>query len=376
MRVLTILNSVNMGGVEKTLLSCLKNMKEENIEMTILCFHSGGALEKDFKELGVKFLYIKKTGLITLDMIQLFFILVKHKFDVIHSRFGFTSGGFVLAASLTKTKIYVSFHSTDALTFNAFKKNKVLYRILAFHLKLHKWITKKFATKIIGHSKANLDVNFPNWKSSSKFKLLYNGVDFNELDNDLDRNGDLDSFIKKEDFVILHIGSFRGPKNHSFLIECFNSLDPKVNNFKLILVGSGALLDTIKKKVEQFGLSDYVFFAGFDKNINKYFEKSHLFFLPSVNEGLANVLMEAQYKKLPVCTSDIAPLYESGYKGYHKYYFNHKDKKMAIQNLNSIITDLKKGDLESTIKQAQEYVITTFSIQSMVSQLIKLYNEK
>src|SRR5690554_451500 len=127
MKVLTILNSASMGGVEKTLLSCLKNMKDENIEMTILCFRSGGALEKDFKEQGVKFLYIKKTGLILLDMIQLFFILLKHKFDVVHSRFGFTSGGFVLGAKLTKTRVYVSLHNTDPSTFKTFKNRKILY---------------------------------------------------------------------------------------------------------------------------------------------------------------------------------------------------------------------------------------------------------
>src|SRR5690606_3005986 len=97
MKILTILNSASMGGVEKTLLTCLKNMTNKNLDMTILCFQTGGALESDFKELGVKFLYIRKTGMIFFDFIQLLIILLKYKFDIVHSRFGFTSGGFVLA---------------------------------------------------------------------------------------------------------------------------------------------------------------------------------------------------------------------------------------------------------------------------------------
>src|SRR5690554_5693973 len=113
MRVLTIINSASIGGVEKTLLSCIKNMKVEKIEMTILCFRSDGVLENNFKDLGVKFLYIKKTGLILIDMIQLFFLLLKHKFDIVHSRFGFTSGGFVLASFLAQTKVFVSIHSGE-----------------------------------------------------------------------------------------------------------------------------------------------------------------------------------------------------------------------------------------------------------------------
>ncbi len=376
MRVLTILNSASMGGVEKTLLSCLKNMKGENIKMTILCFRSGGQLEDDFKKLGVNFLYIKKTGLIVLDMIQLFLILLKHRFDVVHSRFGFTSGGFVLGARLAGARVYVSLHNTDPSTFKTFNDRKILYRILALHLKVHKWITKKFATKIIGHSKSNLTVNYPNWEGNSNFELMYNGVDFEELENDKSINDALNDFIKREDFVILHIGSFREQKNHSFLIDCFNAASPKLNNYKLILVGTGGLLDVIKKKVCDLGLSENVFFAGFDKGVNKYFDKSDLFFFPSLNEGLANVIIEAQYKRIPICVADIPPLYESGYNGYHKYYFSPREEKAAIQSLIRIITDIKRGDLESTKREAKKYAVGTFSIQSMVSRLVKLYNEK
>ncbi|MDR1417610.1 MAG: glycosyltransferase [Endomicrobium sp.] len=376
MKVLTILNSASIGGIEKTLLSCLKNMPQTKVDMTILCFQRGGVLEKDFKELGVNFLYIKKTGIIILDMIQLCFLLLKHKFDIVHSRFGFTSGGFVLASRLTNTKVYVSLHSTHPSTFKALKRKKILYELLSFHLKIHKYITKTLATKIIGHSKSNLDNNYPRWNSSTKYELLYNGVDFDELENDLERNDNLDIFIKDEDFVILHIGSFRKPKNHLFLIDCFNSLDPKTNNYKLILVGQGGLVNVVKEKVSQMGISDCCFFAGFDKKINKYFNKSHLFFFPSLNEGLANVLIEAQYKKLPICASDIPPIYESGYKGYHQYYFDFHDKKVAVENLNKIIEDIKKGYLKNTIIEAKKYAITNFSIQSMVQSLLKLYDER
>lgn len=363
-----------MGGVEKTLLTCLKNMKNENIDMTILCFQNGGALEADFKALGVRFLYIKKTGMIFFDFIQLLFLLMKHKFDIVHSRFGFTSGGFVLASRLTKTRVFVSLHSNNPSTLSLFKSKKILYKLLTLHLHIHKLITKNLSTKIIGHSKSNLNANYPDWERNSKFKLLYNGVDFNEIDNDFNENKKLNDFVNKEDFVLLHIGSFREQKNHTFLIECFNALNPKVNNYKLILVGSGGLFNMIQEKVKNLELSENVYFAGFDKNINKYFIKSDLFVFPSINEGLANVVIEAQYKKIPVCLSDIPPLYESGYKDYHKYYFSPYDEKAAIKKLNEVINDIKIEKLEESIVNAKEYVVDKFSIQSMVEGLKKLYN--
>lgn len=375
MKVLTIINSATIGGVEKTLLSCLRNMKDKDVQMSILCFSKGRILEDEFRSLGVEFLYIKKTGLITFDFIQLFFVLFKHKFDIVHSRFGFTSGGFALASAFLKKKIFVSLHSTKPLTLKSFENRKSLYKLLSLQLKLHKYLTYTFATKIIGHSKANLDNNFPNWKSDTKFELIYNGVDFKELDSNKNVNNKLDQFIKEDDFVILHIGSFREPKNHFFLIDCFYSLKPMQNNLKLILVGSGSLMEKVREKVKQLRISDKVFFAGFDLQTKQYFEKSDLFILPSLNEGLANVLIEAQYKELPICVSDIPSLYESGYKGYHKYYFNPIEKEQAVEQLEEIIKDIKIGNLDKTKEDAKKFVTDNFSIKSMVKNLLKVYSD-
>lgn len=374
MKVLTIINSANMGGIEKTLISCLKNMKNKDLEMSIVCFKRGGVLEKEFKELGVNFFYIKKTGLISIDFIQLFVLLIKHKFDIVHSRFGFTSGGFILASIFTKTKIYVSFHNTEPSTFRSFKSHDLIYALLNMHLKLHKFITIHLASKIIGHSKANLDANFRKWKEKSKYSILYNGVDFSSFNKKHIKESKLNNFID-DSFVFLHIGSFRKQKNHSFLIDCFHSLHPRENNYKLVLVGSGELLESAKEKVKVLGISDLVYFAGFDMDTSKYFDKADLFFLPSLNEGLANVLIEAQYKKIPICVSDIPPLYESGYRDYHKYYFNPNDQKDTINQLKNIIEDIKNERLEETKMQARKYVIEKFSIETMVDNLMELYGK-
>ncbi|MFK8265431.1 glycosyltransferase [Capnocytophaga cynodegmi] len=376
MKVLTIINSANMGGIEKTLLSCLNHMKEEELSMSILCYEPLGVLEKKFRKLGVDFLYIKKTGMIVLDALQILLILLRHKFDLVHSRFGFTSGGFVLGSKLVGKKIYVSLHSTEPSSLKKFRSNKILFRMLFFHLKIHKYITMRFADKIIGHSKSNLYSNYPEWKTNEKFQLIYNGIDFDTLDNDLEESEKLNIFKKVDDFVILHIGNFRPVKNHSLLIEGFHDLNPKCNNYKLILVGDGESLTTVKKRVKELDMSDHVFFAGFDENIGKYLEKADLFVLPSLTEGLGNVLIEAQYKGVPICVSNIPPLYESGYREYHKYYFDPSDKKMMVEKLNQIISDIKQNKLNNTINEARKYVIKNFSIKSMTLRLLNLYYEK
>ncbi len=373
MKVLTILNSAGIGGVEKTLLSCLKVIPRDKLKMSILCFSNEGELENDFKDLGVDFIYIKKTGLIIFDALQLMYVIIKYKFDIVHSRFGFTSGGFVLACKILGVKSFVSLHNTEPSSLKSYKSKKGIYTILLTHLKIHKFLTKKFATKIIGHSKSNLNANYPNWAENPKYELLYNGIDFSQLPEKALDDPKLDDFTKIADFIILHIGSFRRQKNHLFLIDCFGELNPKEKNIKLILVGKGGDLNKVKKKVAKLGLNEYVYFAGFDKDVNKYLNKSDLFFFPSVNEGLANVLIEAQYKGVPICASDIPPLYESGYKGYHNYFFDPYDINSAVSKLETIITDIKAKDLDEIKIKARAYVDENFSIETMANRLLKLY---
>lgn len=373
-KVLTIVNSLEMGGIEKTLLSCVRVINENNmaIEIYVCCFKKGGVLERNFQDLGVKLIYISKTGSILLDGIQLIFVLLKYNIDVVHSRFGFTSGGFVLAAKLLGRKVVVSLHNTVPSTFNALKKN-FLYRMFSFHLKVHRFITKHFADNIVGHSQANLNANYRGWESKSKYKLIYNGINLGDLSKPPRYAPELSRFIEGSTAVILHIGSFRSQKNHLFLIDCFRELIFEKPDAKLILVGKGELEPVIKEKVSDYGLSENVFFAGQTQEIQSFFEVADLFFFPSKNEGLGNAVLEAQYKRVPVCCSKLAPLAESTYKGYHQYFFDPEHQDEAVAQLKKIIEDSGTGRLNRTFDEAKNFVEANFSLENMVRNLVDLY---
>ena len=229
MKVLTIVNSLGMGGIEKTLLLCVPNLMKRGIELYVCVFEKDGILEDDFKKLGVKILNIKKTNSIVLDFFQIKSLIIKNNIDIIHSRFGFSSGGFVLASLFCKIPSIVSFHNT-----RHGKTPNILIRIPMYvSLKLHKLITYNFSTKIIGHSKANLDLNFKNWNSNNKFKVIYNGINFLKLDKYKSKSYSKYRNQFKNKDVLLHIGSFRDQKNHEFMLKVFSKLEPKKNNIFL-----------------------------------------------------------------------------------------------------------------------------------------------
>lgn len=95
-------------------------------------------------------------------------------------------------------------------------------------------------------------------------------------------------------FVVGHVGRFAPQKNHEYMIDVFWQFHQKVQDSKLVLIGDGELMDTIKQKVSTLHLDDAVLFEGVQNNVNEYMQAMDVFVLPSMYEGLPVVCVEAQ----------------------------------------------------------------------------------
>jgi glycosyltransferase EpsF len=368
MKVLTIVNSLSIGGIEKTLLSCIPHLKKNGIEVEMCVYNLGGILEKEYKKLNIPIHSIKKTRSIIFDYLQVKSILKTNKIDILHSRFGFSSGGFVLAAKNLNIPSIVSIHNTHPP-----KKGTLIDFLLKIQFKIHKWIHFNFADKIVGHSLSNLNSNYNNWEQNKRFKVIYNGIDFNKMT--ISKSSfDYDLIQKINDNkVILNIGSFRHQKNHEFMLNVFAGLNPVINNLLLILVGDGENKDKLKRQVNNLNLNEKVIFAGIDVDLKKYFDSSDVFFFPSLQEGFGNVIIEAQFMSLPVCGSNISSLQESIFNDYKNYCFDPKNIVQSRNNLEKMINDNSDGILNQSKLAAKKYVTDNFSVIRMTDELTKLY---
>lgn len=373
MKVLTVVSKLEMGGIEKTLLSCIPHLQKNEVHVDILC-STGGELDAKFQQLGVKLIDFGNYKSPLCDFIKLFIVLKNNKYDVVHSRYGHTSGLFAVVCWFLKIPLFVSTHNEKAMFLEKFENTPILKYPRKGYLLFHKFLTVKFATKIIGHSKANLRYYTKGSIANSKlYDLVYNGVDFSRL-NDYTKINDtvLSNFISDASKVILHIGKFKRQKNHYFLIDVFHKLNPIKNNYKLILLGNGPLMKDCIAQVKSLGVSDCVFFAGMVNDIRPYLAVSDVFFFPSLYEGFGNVLIEAQYTKIAICASDIAPHYEAAFEKYYTYFFNPTDTNNAVLNLTNCIASLEKTSHNDTLIKGYEFS-NEFSVSNMATKLSKLY---
>ena len=105
-------------------------------------------------------------------------------------------------------------------------------------------------------------------------------------------------------FIIGHVGNFTPAKNHSFLLEVFQEvlkLEPKA---RLLLVGGGDGLNSVRDKVRAIGIQKQVIFTGVRTDVNRLMQAMDVFVFPSLYEGLPVTMVEAQASGLPSEISD------------------------------------------------------------------------
>lgn len=100
------------------------------------------------------------------------------------------------------------------------------------------------------------------------------------------------------------VANFNRQKNHAFLIEAFEAAARANPNLALVLVGDGTLFDEIRETVRQKGLNDRVIFTGNTPDVPQLLSAMDVMALPSLYEGMPNVVIEWQVSGLPSLVAD------------------------------------------------------------------------
>lgn len=372
MKVLNIISKLEMGGIEKTLLSCLPHLNSKGVEIVILC-DIGGELDAEYEKNGARLIGFNGTKKPFLDAKRLKEVLKKENFDIVHSRYGHTSGLFAKVCDSFNVPFIVSVHNEQAMFRNNWKHKVILNTVRNLYLSYHKFLTLKYANLILGHSKTNLNYyeKCPN-KYKNKLQVIYNGVDYGKFVNyptlSIEKNNDLNYIVRSAKKIFVHIGKFKEQKNHKFLVDVFSRLNPIENSFHLILLGEGPLMSIIKDYVINKGLKDYVHFMGLEINIVPYLKISDIFLFPSIYEGFGNVLLEAQYAKLMIGASNIGPHYEAIYEEYHKFFYSPYNVEEAVDKIRKLVSFENNN-----IKEKAFNFSSAFTIENMSDNLYDFY---
>lgn len=309
-KVLEYLGIIGNGGIESFVFNTTLAIEHPNLEILYYCYNHCSkdniyytAAMKKGKKIIFGRTQIKKFKLIKFfaKILDLWSCCKENDIDIIHFHISFPFE-ILLAIPLKLSGYKIILHQHNANVTNLSLIIRVANMIGRF---LISWCSpmllacSKDAAKWAFPAKAYKNNNYSIVSNSiNSFNFVYN-----EYIRDAKRN-ELGLFSK---FVIGHIGRFVYQKNHTFLIDIFREVRKKEPNAILLLIGSGKLETEIRKKVNEFGLADYVFFGGNIDKIYEMYQVMDCFVFPSHYEGLGIVAIEAQAAGLKILCSDAVP---------------------------------------------------------------------
>ena len=120
--------------------------------------------------------------------------------------------------------------------------------------------------------------------------------------------------------TIVSTGRFEYQKGFDVLIKAFVKIHSKHPEYRMVLYGSGPLLEDYKDIALSLGISQYIDYPGYVKNVAESIKPHGIFVLPSRFEGIPNALIEALSTGIPTISVDCTPggpdfLTEHGMRG-------------------------------------------------------------
>ena len=300
-RILHVINSINMGGIQTTLINIMKKIDRKKVVFDFLVeTDPNGDYAEQIKNLGGKIYYVTpRRESLYRNKKELNEFFKNHKeYNIVHMH----------VSSLT----YIT-------PLKVAKKYHVPVRIVHSRntrqggSKLHKFIhayNKLFIEKIATHYFACSDLA-GEWLYPKKllthdnYRIINNGIDTKKFAF----NEDVRKKMRQElscgdDTCFVCVGRLHHQKNHMFLLDVFKKINDQNKATKLYLVGEGSLREKIENRIKELDLSDKVILLGNKSNINEILQAMDMFLMTSFYEGLPGSVIEAQGAGLPCIISD------------------------------------------------------------------------
>jgi glycosyltransferase involved in cell wall biosynthesis len=240
---------------------------------------------------------------------------------------------------------------------------KLLGRITHHHIAL---------TPEEGKDYSNLGV-----AKSKNISVIHSGVDLNcfkrsTTENNPRRN---ELAIPPDYLVVGYVGWLIPIKGVTYLVNAMAEVVQRHPNSLLVLVGKGDEKGEeevkLSKQVENLGIVDNVRFLGWRPDVNEIMGCFDIFVLPSLNEGMGRVLVEAMATGLPIVASRVGGIPDLVKHGENGLLIPPADAGALERAISDLSSDKAK---RKSMGETGKRMCRPYSIEAMVDKIDNLYS--
>jgi len=378
MRILYIIDHLGAGGTQKMLLILADELIKKGYQIIVISLGSKNLYSSLFENNGINVYYCNidivgsptelKTFFITIyyslhnlinALYQIIKIIRKFKPHVIMTLlFGADLYG-IIAGIICRKKVICAIRAT-----NIWMRwwHKIICRLSYPFVDI--FTTNATRTREYMHTSMKLPYQ--------KIVNIFNCV---KIDNSLQLTKKTrNTFgISDSTYWIVSAGRLDAQKGFSTLITAAEIIIASNNSVVISIFGDGILKNELKKQITALGLNKQIKLEGYYNKLNQVFAAADLFVLPSLFEGMPNVLLEAMSMKTPVIATNVdgvGDVIKHNINGLIIEPENPEELSIAVMKL------INNKQLSEFLSQnGYNKVTDTFSIKVMCERYHQLYKQ-
>ena len=309
-RVLQVLSDFKKGGVQAEVMYPARILSPNDVRFdAMLLSDTVGYYEDEFRQYGNIFrISIKRKPTKIQRFLSIFtnytfikkemraFFAAHETYDAVHVRNILYNAPVILAAKKAGIPVRIAHCAVNR------PKGKYKDRLyIRVYLKYCAHILRKYATQVFGVTASAVEYIAG---EGNGIVMKNPTIALDRFDPEKYPNKNTDGIIR-----LIMVGSYSSRKNQKFTIDILHELCKRRPDSTLTLIGyprseRETYLDEMKQKIAGYGLEANVTFLPQDTDIPLAMSESTILMMPSIQEGLPNVALEAQAMGLPCFVSD------------------------------------------------------------------------
>jgi glycosyltransferase involved in cell wall biosynthesis len=301
LRILLVIKCLGLGGAERLLVDTVTSGDAAHFEYEVAwILEAERALVPDLEQRGTPVHPLGATGNTDMRwMGRLRRLLVAGRYDVVHFHLPHTAAlGRLVVASLPRSLRPAIVYTEHSL----WNKMAVLVRVVnraGIGLDQSLIVVSEAAHEALPRS------------LRPKARVIVHGVDLSAADAMVTRRAQIRAEVRGEldvadgDLLVLTVANLRPEKGYDTLLDAARIVIDQGLPVRFVSVGRGSQEEEMEERRRALGLGDRFTFLGMRLDVLRLLVAADLFVLPSRQEGLPVVLMEATSVGLPIVATAV-----------------------------------------------------------------------